>query len=343
MGLARAALVPSAANAQTGAGELAPPQQAELDPATRAALGQVDRPSFSPFTLSGRLDSGLGQGSFVADRYARNPYFAWSASIAPAYYPIAALTLSLFAKVSQEVTNSDVDNERQQVLFHDMQLRARYAVGQIPKLGIEVFVEGRLYLPTSRASRYETLMLGALGRLSLIRAFGPVVLGYSGLFLKNFHRYESPVLNGRGTPPPAYPRALGAEDLRGSQVAVGGNNVSFSLVNSFFVSYVPLPRLALSLFYGISQAFTYRRYPDDALTSPYAESGRGQRDTGFGGIDVWFRIDRRFTLSGGVYTSAAPKTDDNRSFRFPFYDFSSTAENRTLFYLAVTATEFFGG
>src|SRR5690606_24157585 len=101
--------------------------------------------------------------SFVADRYARNPYLAWSASFAPAYYPVAALTLSVFAKVSQEITNSDVDNRRQQVLFHDMQLRARYALGQIPRLGIEVFVEGRVYLPTSRVSRYETLMLGALG------------------------------------------------------------------------------------------------------------------------------------------------------------------------------------
>ncbi|HEY3483791.1 MAG TPA: hypothetical protein VGK49_00345, partial [Ilumatobacteraceae bacterium] len=332
------------ASAQTGSSELAAPQQAAfVDPTTLAALGQIDRKGVAPVTLNGKVETGVGQGSFIADPNVRNPYFAWGASFVPAYYPIPALTLSLFAKISQEITDSEIDTEPQQVLFYDLQVRCRYALGQIPKLGIDVFVEARLYLPTSLVSRYETLVIAPLGRFSLIRGFGPVVLGYSFSFRKNFHLYESPVLRPDGPTPSEYARALGTEDLRGSNVAIAGNNVSFSFSNTFFVSYVPISRLAISMYYGISQAFTYRRYEDDEFTSQYAEAGRGQRDTGFGGLEVWFRLDKRFSFSAGMFTAASPKTENNQSFRFPFYDFHSTALNLTTFYLDVTLTEFLGG
>jgi hypothetical protein len=331
------------ASAQTGSGELAAPQQAAfVDPTTLAAMGQIDRKGVAPVTLNGKVETGLGQGSFVANPYARNPYFAWGASFVPAYYPIPALTLSVFAKISQEVTDSELDTEPQQVLFYDMQLRCRYALGQIPKLGIDMFAEARLYLPTSLVSRFETLVIAPLGRFSLIRAFGPVVLGYSFMFRKNLHRKQSPELENEDSIPSGYLRGVRPEDPRGpSQAPIGGNNVSFSLSNSFFVSYVPISRLSISLYYGISQAFTYRT-EDDQYTSQYAKE-RGQRDTGFGGLDVWFRLDKRFSFSAGMYTGASPKTDDNRSFRFPFYDFHSTALNLTTFYLDVTVTEFLGG
>jgi hypothetical protein len=333
------------ASAQTGSGELAAPQQAAfVDPTTLAAMGQIDRKGLAPFTLNGKVEAGLGQGSFIADPNVRNPYFAWGASFVPAYYPIAALTLSVFAKISQEVTDSEIDSEAQQVLFYDMQLRCRYAVGTIPKLGIDVFSEVRLYLPTSLVSRYETLVIAPLGRLSLIRAFGPVVLGYSLMFRKNFHRYESPLLDNAGDLPSAYVRARRPEDPRGpSQAPIAGNNISFSLSNSFFVSYVPISRLSISAYYAISQSFTYRNYAKDEFSSQYAEAGRGQRDVGIGGLEVWFRLDKRFSFSAGMYTGASPKTDDNKSFRFPFYDFHSTALNLTTFYLDVTVTEFLGG
>jgi hypothetical protein len=331
------------AAAQTGSSELGAPQQAELDATTKAALGQIDRATVAPFTLNAKAEAGVGQGSFVADPYARNPYVAWGASVVPAYYPIAALTLSAFAKLSQEVTNSEVDSERQQVLFSDLQLRCRY-ITQIPVLGVDVVTEARLYFPTSLVSRYETLVIAPLGRISLFHAFGPVVLGYSGMFRKNFHRYASPLLDNEGSTPSAYVRGRRAEDTRGpSQAPIGANNVSFSFSNSVFVSYVPISRLALSLYYGISQAFAYERYPEDARSSPYAQGGRGQRDTGFGGLEVWFRLDKRFSFSAGMSTSASPKTEDNQSFRFPFYDFQSTALNLTTFYLDVTMTEFLGG
>jgi hypothetical protein len=249
----------------------------------------------------------------------------------------------VFAKLAQEVTNSDLDNTRQQPIFYDMQLRARYALGAIPVLDIHSVIEARAYLPTSKVSQYETLVLGALGRVLLTRAFGPIVITYLSVFRKNFHRYESPVIDapGSGT---LYSRAGGNEDLRGSSVAVpGSNNVSYVFQNLLNVSYVPLPDLAISLYYGLANARTYHSYPRDEHSSVHAEAGRGRRDSAFGGLDIWYRFNQRFSLSTGVSTSASPRTEDNKSFRFPFYDFTSTASNLTLFYLALTVTEFLGG
>lgn len=332
--------------AQTGASELQPPQQVQHGEATAtSAIGaQVDHARRAPFAVSAKLESGVGQGSFVADDYARNPYVAWAASFLPAYYPLPKLTLSAFVKVAQEITNSDIDTERQQFLWYDVQLRARYMPGTIPLLGIQTLTEARAYLPTSLVSRYETLVVGALARVVLIRDVGPFSIGYSGSFRKNFHRYQTPAVDeNSGSPPPLYARAGGAEDLRGSTVAIGSNNVSFAFSNLLFVSYGPLRDLSLTLYYGIANAFTYAHHDKDELSSPYATGGRGQRDTAYGGFEIWYRLNERLSFSAGVFTSATPKTEDNQSFRFPFYDFNSTATNLTLFYLDATVTEFLGG
>jgi hypothetical protein len=288
------------------------------------------------------LESGLGQGTFVADPYARNPYFAWAVSIVPAYYPIPALTLALHAKLAQELTQSDVDTYHYQPVFYDMQARVRYTPPTIPVAEINSVVEVRVYMPTSEVSRYETLILGAMARWAFFRTFGPIVIAYGGSFRKNFHQYQSPVLDA-GKDPMIYSRVGGAEDLRGSNTAIAGNNVSYAIQNALSLSYVPLAKLAISLSYGMANAWTYKVYPEDDMTSPYADGGRGQRDTAFGGLDLWYRFDQRFSLSAGVFTSASPKTDDNQSYRFPFYDFTSTASNLTMFYLALTVTEFLGG
>ncbi|HTU59441.1 MAG TPA: hypothetical protein VMF89_13420 [Polyangiales bacterium] len=323
--------------------ELGAPQQAAVDPATAAALGQIQAQAPTPFTLNGMLEAGLGQGAFLANRYARNPYFGWGVSVVPAYYPKPEITLSIYAKLSQELTDSDVDNHPYQPIFADMQLRARYVLPEMPVLGINTFTELRAYLPTSRLSQYETMVTALLARLTFIRSFGPIVLAAGGYFRKNFHRYQSPVVEAGGRVPSLYARAGGIEDLRGSAIAIAGNNVSFATQGWLAISYVPLPSFSISLLYGVSNAWTYRSYPKDERSGVYAKAGRGQRDTAWGGLDLWYRFTQRFSMSAGVFTAANPKTEDTQSFRFPFYDFNSTASNLTTFYLNLVVTEYLGG
>jgi hypothetical protein len=329
-------------SAQTGSTELTAP--ALLDTEQQSVLGDTLRES-APFSLNGKLESSLGQGSFLRDSYERNAHFVWAVSLCPAYYPRSGVALSAYAKLLQDLTQSDVDTERQQFLISDTQLRARWAV-PLPSPKTQLFVEGRTYLPSSRISRFETLVLGALARFSVAHELRPFAVSFLGQFRKNFHRYTSPVLDDdalRGDAPSAYARAGGAEDLRGLSVGVAGNNVSFSTYGTASLSYAPLPALSLSIYYGLGRAWTYTRYRVDEQSSPHAVAGRGKRDTGVAGLDVSYRLNERFSFSTGVVTIASPKTEDNRSFRFPFYDFQSTASNLTLFYLDVTVTQLLGG
>jgi len=297
-----------------------------------------------PFTLGFRLESTVGQGTFVADENARNALVVWGASIAPGYRPTDELTLSLYAKVTQEVTDSDVDTQRQQLQLLDANLRADYALGTIPVAEIKTGVGLWLYLPTSDVSQFETLMLGAALRLTLTRKLGEhFALDFIGTFRKNFHEYESPVLDASSSAPsPVFIRRGGAEDLPGTLVAVGANNVSHYFYNIGWVSWMPIEHLTVILAYGMTNSFTYATQRD-SLSSMYAVGGAGQRDSAVGVIEVAYELDKRFGLGMGITTLAAPKSEDSQSFRFPFYDFEGTARNFTLFFIDLTISEPLGG
>lgn len=295
----------------------------------------------APFELSATLESSVGQGSFVADEYARNAYAAWGLALLPAYRPLPDLTLWLFLSVAQELTDSDVDGSRQQLLLSDTQLRARYKLLTIPVAEIGVALEGRLYAPTSLASQFETLVLGTQARVRFTRKLGDFDLRFITAFRKNFHSYESPVLEleDSPSPPPIHVRAGGNEDLTGAAAAVGGNNVSYSFFNELFATWNATKAWSVGISYGLTTSFTYAGYDVDERSSAYATAGRGQRDLAIGSIFVGYELDDRFSFSGGISTSASPKSADNQSFRFPFYDFESAADNLTTFYVDATVTE----
>jgi len=294
-----------------------------------------------PFTLGIKLESTVGQGTFVADENARNSLVVWGASIAPGYRPTDELMLSVYAKVIQEVTDSDVDTQRQQLQLLDVNLRSDYALGTIPVAEIKTAVGLWLYLPTSRVSQFESLNLGAAARLVMQRELGEhFALDYLGIFRKNFHEYESPVVDAsQSSPPPVFARRGGGEDLAGSLVAVGINNVSFYVYNLLALSWIPNKTWYVLIGYGMYNQFTYASFERDALSSPYAEAGRGQRDTTLGVIEVGYALDKRFGFSAGITTVSTPKSEDNQSFRFPFYDFEGSARNFSLFYVDMTIRE----
>jgi hypothetical protein len=297
-----------------------------------------------PFTVGFKLESAVGQGTFVADEYARNSQVGWGASIAPGYRPTDELMLSAYAKVTQELTDSDVDAQRQQLQLLDVNLRSDYKLGTIPVIDVKAATGLWLYLPTSKISQFETLVLGAAARLVLGRELGEhFSVDYLGIFRKNFHEYEGPVLDSaEGSPPPVLVRRGSPEDLGGSLAAVGTNNVSFYFYNLVQFAWIPMEELSFAIAYGLTNAFTYASHPKDELSSPYAEDGIGQRDTTIAVIEAAYTLDKRFSFSAGIQTSSVPKSDDNQSFRFPFYDFEGTAENATTFYIDVTVTEAIG-
>jgi hypothetical protein len=284
----------------------------------------------------------VGQGSFVADEHARNAYFGYSLAFAPSYAPSKDISIGLLVAMSQELTDSDIDTERQQVLLSDTRLSGSFAFGKIPTADIGVTGQARLFLPSSLASQHQTLVLGTGLLLALSRELGPVSLGLGTSFRKNFHRYSTPVLDGPQAVPFVNPRAGSAEVVEDGLAQAGTSNVSHSVAGELSVRYTPLEPLSFGIAYGLSAGFTYRSVPLDHLSGVHADGGVGQRDLSSGTLSASYELDERFSFGAGVSTVGPPLTADGKSPRFPFWDFESEADNLTTFYVDATFTESLG-
>lgn len=285
------------------------------------------------------LSSAVGVGSFVKNRNARNPYVDYGLRMTPGWLFRDGTNLSASISMTQELTQSDTANSAHQVLFSDLSVRAFRSLFTIPKLDIVTIGSLTTVLPTSKASQLETLILGGILNLTFLRTFGPLSIFYTTGFRKNFHEFTTAAINTQGFEDNVLlAREGGAERIGAFLVSTGANNISFSFRNSLTLLYIPIPGLMLSLTYRIDNAFTYESFPDDEFAAESARGGRGRRDAFSANIDVSYMATGYLMLSTGVSTAGAPKTADNRRFRFPFFDTRSEAENLTTIYLAVTAT-----
>lgn len=319
-----------------------PPTPADQPAAPAGDEPEADDEAPAPLRLPFTLQTSVGQGTFVADPHARNAYFGYSLTFAPSYTPHEQVSIGLLTAISQELTDSDGDTERQQVLLSDTRLSGSYDFGKIPSAEIGVSGQARVFLPSSLASRHQTLVLGTGLVLSLSRAFGPLSLGLSSSFRKNFHRYTTPVLDGGSGVPFVNPRVGSSEVVEDGLAQGGTSNVSHSIAGELSVGYSPLEPLSFRIAYGLSAGFTYRSVPLDALSGVHAEQGVGQRDLSSGTISASYELDERFSFGAGVSTVGPPLTADNQSLRFPFWDFESEADNLTTFYVDATFTESLG-
>lgn len=324
--------------------------QQRLDsPVKPSSVDGEEDDGFKPhFRLAGDLSTYLGQGTFVSDEYARNPYFGWMLTALPSFHPHPDWTLRAYLSVMQEVTNTDpigpglsdselVPEERLLVLS-DLQLAGRYQVGVIPGVDIRTAVEARVALPTSRASRFRSMVAATQLRLLLSRAFGPVSLALTSGFRKNFHRYE----NATAPPNLALSRAFGNELVDTGLVALGFQNVSFSILNQLEFTYQPFPELSFGITYALLNRFGYRDFEADELTSPYANTGRPRTDVSSGSVFASYAVMPQVLITLGYSLVTLPKSLDNSRFRFPFFDFESSADNAGALYLSLSGSQPFG-
>ncbi|MBM4397861.1 MAG: hypothetical protein FJ087_19525 [Deltaproteobacteria bacterium] len=291
----------------------------------------------SPFGGIVILEQSLGVGTFVDNQYARTPSYAWLLSLRPRYYFTNKLSAELRFDITQELTTSygTSTTYKRQVMPSDLLLTVRYhPVYRIPVVGIGISPFVRLGAPTSYESRYRNLYLSTAAGLDLNRLLGPVYLNYTFRTTKNFNRTTVATVTG----PVAVFRQAGAEDLGGGEVATGDNNVEWSIFNSLMATFILSDEWSVSLQLAIANSWIYKSYANDALTAEYAKPGRGQRDRTYGTIDVSYQPWEHFGFSLGVSSTQPAKTADNKSFRFPFFDFTSEGNNYTTFYFDVYAT-----
>jgi hypothetical protein len=338
-------------------------------PVVSAAATPADKPvadaTLTPEEEEDKLPSGLsisvgagmsfGSSTFVpitADtRYVRDPMVDWSLSISPAYSFPDATRISASASLSQELTKSDGDDAPNTLLFGDVALgvgRPIYAFENGPRISGSLSAR----LPTSTASRVDSLITSLGAGLNGGMNFGKFGLNLGTGFRKNFHRYTHPTRDADTHRGLTTRDGLVIEDVVTGIARTGGselagntyfdgesNNTSAILSGTLGASYAFTNRLGIGISYGLSTSWTYESYPLDDLSSPNATGGRGRHDAQTGTISGNFRATDTLSFGLGMATAGGIFSADNKSYRFPFYAFEGAESNLTTFFVNATYTE----
>lgn len=319
--------------------ENAPPAVTE---AQRAEREQESGKKSFPIGGTVSLDQSLGAGTFVADEYVRRSAYDVSLSLSPYWRITPMMRLSAGVSFSTSlVENYDSDaTYKRRTTMSDISLGLNhFKLWDIPRTGIRIGGGVSFSFPTSPQSRFRQLYLSSRATVSLSRSIGPVYLAYNLGFFKNFNRYTTPAIDQQDVGDHVVlAHYQGNEQLTTDLIAVGGNNTSFGVMNSFMASWSIYGPLSFTAMYGINNSWTYNAFPKDDLSSSYAVGGRGQRDSQQGVLDLTYQIRRELSVSLGTQTMVAPKTADNKDVVFPFLNLSNNYRNNTYFYLSVTGT-----
>ena len=293
-----------------------------------------------PLTGSVSLNPSMSAGTLYAGPTARPGVdFSLGYSARLAFAPGFGLNASQFVTKSI-VTNADSGAARPYDttagdIVMGLQWSPRFADDKGVKKplmlpgGIRVGTNVQMILGVSRSSRY----VGRLGQIgpvvNLSRGFlGGKLSTVAGIaFLKNINRAVGasvPVEDGT-----ALARLNGPELLAGGFVLTGQN------VTSHAVRYVLSANLDLGSRWSVSATYllfnNFRQFdaPDDQYTAKYGRVGRGRTDSQWGILGVNYNVDEAGHWSAALsgFTASAPFSADNKTLRFPFWDFRSPQDN----------------
>jgi hypothetical protein len=190
-----------------------------------------------------------------------------------------------------------------------------------------------LSVPTSRASRFQGRITTLAPSIAMNRRglFGGVMdLTLAFAFSKNFNTYTVPVVEAdAGT---ALARPDGPELLAGGSLVAAGGSLTSHLFRTTVAANFNLPKgFSLGVTYLLFNAFRYQSFDADRYTSPYARTGTGRVDFQWGVLSLSRNLDEAGHFTGTLltYTASPPFSLDNKTFRFPFWDFRSLADNYT--------------
>ena len=336
---------PASAQAPTGT-----PAPSSAQPAVAAKAAETKLPSES-FPLSGEVSLGasVASGTLVSGEGSR-PGVDGYLSLRAVYQFMPGLSLSASELVYHNiVTNSDSGAVRPYntdildpfiTLAFSPQTTAEDGSRKPFTLpgGIRIGTSVTARPPVSRASRYATqyFAIGPAVSLSRPNLFGMLSLAIGTSIVKNFNKSTNAAVD--GTEFRSLGRPDGAEQLSGNLIATSTVNVSFYLRHSLSASLQLTERLNFSLMYLLINSFSYYDAPSDQYASKNAVSGRGRSDTQWGIASATYGFDKagHTSISLAAYTISAPFSADNKTYRFPFYDFRSSADNYSSLNLSLT-------
>lgn len=322
-------------------------QAQAVGPVAQQQQGVVVEEEERSWHVGGALTSRVGQGSFVALRQdsgvpARDDTYArWmlAGSLWGSYAPHEEVTLSASGALTQWLSAGGGINEPYELRLQDVQLGATWMGRELGASGVHVTAGLGLGLPTSKVSRAQTMILDTSAWAQVSRRFfGRLWLGYTMSGGKTFHQYTSAVISaqevGQGN---ALYRSGGAEDLGGGLVALDGVNTELAWSNGLAARFGIWGPLSAQAAYTLISYWTYDVGRDDALKSPYADSGRGHAQLSSATLALRADVLPQLAITAGASTVMAPRSDDNASLRFPFWGTSGAARNQSQVFLSLSS------
>jgi len=287
------------------------------------------------------LSTSVGKGSFIADEYNARPSLSMSLSVRPRFVISKKHKLRLQARVDMAQTlveNADsTASQKNQFLLYDARLALYWnEFAKVESANLSWNTWGELFFPTSKFSQLQTKILGV--RAGVSTQYKPLkwlTIGHTFYATKNFNQYNTYVLDQADFSSPIPARAGGAESVDTGLVALGISPSEWSVFNVLSVGTKFLDDFSAGMSWTMLNAFSYFDYPKDDLSSPNAIGGRGRSDVMYGNIEFGYKVTKNISLALGTTVTQSPKTSDNKSFRFPFWDTTNGAGNYQTFYFDV--------
>ncbi len=303
--------------------------QSASDP--NAGLGQaLTKKSFMErFRASSlSLRTSVGSGTFVTNEFSDNPFVSQTLSLRPNFRLTSGLSANASFSLECEYTQPDNPNGRR-CAPSDLRLGISHF-----RLWTDPLLKGRItgsfsaFFPTSYASRFNGTVTNL--RLGLGYVFtlfnNRLMVSYSGAAQKYLPTSKIRGFRASDAPNSDLPLFL----TRGSaaQDAAAGSggpmNDNWAVINSLSMNLTILPGFFAQMSVGVFNFFRFA-VADEFARDDLASTGRV--DFTFGSVALAYAPLDYLSVSLGLSSFQPAKTADNKSFRFPFYDFSSPSNN----------------
>lgn len=274
-------------------------------------------------------------------------------------YSWKKFSISTGLSLTQWLTPGGGMNRPHEVRLRDSGIGIGYEGWTIESIGVSIGPSLGLTLPTSKFSRVATLVLGTSLGVGISKTlFEKLNLSLSVDVSKDFHRFEAPLIDVErlekeldedelaNLAEEVRPEAVvfrAEEEVKPGLVAIGGVNTEWGFGAGLSASWAVWQKLRLSASYNISTSWTYA-IDDNPDVEPQIPNLQGNRGVGQGfgtsvGLSYPYQIgDVRLGFSAGLGTGGYPKTSDNKSFKFPFWNTSGAASNASSIRFGVSAS-----
>lgn len=301
-----------------------------------------------PWSASGSVRMAVGQGTFAS--VANDSEFAGEIHDGAGAFNRVSMRMGAGASyswddyefsgqfgVSQYLTAGGGAVRPYEGRIQDIQLSASRSSWEIADTGVSISPSLSGIIPTSRASQASTTITSLSAGIGVSKTFfDDLSLSYRLGGSRNFHRFTSPVMDVDeiGDDNALY-RVDGEEAIvPGRFFAVPGINTAWGMSHSISASF-RIGEVSVSTSYALQTGWTYPIAEDDELAHERQCAGRCAGQMTMGQLSASYRLTEHLSLSGGINTGNMPKTMDQKTFAFPFWNFEGAAANRSSMNLGI--------